>query len=365
MKKVLVIGGYGNFGSYISEKLSEDPNIDLVIGGRSLEKASALSKKLLRAEAVQIDIEKDLDSAFLNIKPDIVIHTSGPFQLRDYDVAEVCIKHGAHYIDLADGREFVASISRLDARAKEKDVSVISGASSVPGLTSAIIDKYIGEFTHLRSLDYGITTAQRTNRGLATTAAILSYTGKGFPTLVKGKKKIIFGWQNLHRRNYPGVGPRFLGNCDIPDLEIFPGRYPDLQDVRFYAGLEIPFLHVMLWALSWLVRWKIISNLERWAGWMLKASYLFDVFGSDVSAFHMLMVGDYEGKQKIIRFELKAASGDGPYIPCMPAILLVKKIASGNNIRAGAFPCVGFITLQEYLDALSSLDIKWRVFHET
>ena len=64
-------------------------------------------------------------------------------------------------------------------------------------------------------------------------------------------------------------------------------------------------------------------------------------------------------KDKTITFELTARSGDGPYIPCMPAILLAKKLAAGELERAGAYPCIGFITKDEYLSALSDLDISW------
>ena len=59
-----------------------------------------------------------------------------------YDVAKACIAWGCHYIDLADGREFVDGISALDALARENNVLVVSGASSVPCLTSALVDHW-------------------------------------------------------------------------------------------------------------------------------------------------------------------------------------------------------------------------------
>jgi saccharopine dehydrogenase-like NADP-dependent oxidoreductase len=39
--------------------------------------------------------------------PALVIHCAGPFQNQDYRVALAALSCGAHYIDLADGREFV------------------------------------------------------------------------------------------------------------------------------------------------------------------------------------------------------------------------------------------------------------------
>lgn len=358
-KRILIIGGYGNFGSFITKRLSQYNNIQVIVAGRSLEKAQALANDV-GAEAVRIDINHNFSDALTKIQPDIVIHTSGPFQAQGYDVAKACINQGCHYIDLADGREFVENITTLDKEAKKKGVLVISGASSVPCLTSALVDHYKPQFDTLESLDYGITTAQKTARGLATTAAILSYTGKSFPTLIDGTLTDIYGWQSLHIRKYPKLGRRLLGNCDVPDLALFPKRYPELKTVRFYAGLEIQFIHITLWAMSWLVRIGFIKHMEKLAPLMLKTSYMFDWLGSANSAFHMELSGtDKNGTDKTITFDLTARSGDGPYIPCMPAILMAKKLISGDVKETGAYPCMGFITKDEYLNALSNMDIRW------
>ncbi|MEJ2682461.1 MAG: saccharopine dehydrogenase NADP-binding domain-containing protein [Gammaproteobacteria bacterium] len=359
MKRVLIIGGYGNFGSFICRSLAKQENINLVIAGRSLSIAQSLAEEI-GAEAVALDIHNDLEARLRNIKPDIVIHTSGPFQSQGYEVAQACIRCGAHYIDLADGREFVSGIHSLDQKAKQAGVLVVSGASSVPCLTSALIEHYKGKFKELESLNYGITTAQKTTRGLATTAAILSDTGKPFKTLIDGKKQHVFGWQDLHARKYASLGWRLLGNCNVPDLELFPQMYPELKTIRFYAGLELPVIHVTLWVLSWLVRIGLVRSLESSAPLLLRLSFLFDWFGSANSGFHMDLTGkDEDGENKTVRFELTARSGDGPFIPCMPAILLTKKLTNGEIEDKGATPCIGIITQQEYLNALRELDISW------
>ena len=363
MKKVLVIGGYGNFGRFIAKRLATDTSLQLIIAGRSLEKAQALIADMEAAnqpQAIALDIHQSLEQSLQTIKPDIVIHTSGPFQGQGYDVAEACIQCGAHYIDLADGREFVAGIDTLDAQAKAARVTVISGASSVPCLTSALVDHYQHQFSEMETLDYGITTAQKTTRGLATTAAILSYTGKPFTTRIEGKERSVYGWQGLKRKRFKQLGWRLLGNCNVPDLALFPTRYPSLKTIRFYAGLELPFIHITLWALSFLVRIGLIRNLEKSAGLLLKTSFLFDRLGSANSGFYMQLSGKgKDGKSKTVEFELTAKSGDGPYIPCMPAILLCSKLARRELNQVGAYPCVGFISKEEYLGALQELNIAW------
>lgn len=357
--RVLIIGGYGNFGAYIAARLCKDEKIELIIAGRSPDKAKKLADKI-GATSVFLDIHKNLDQVLQSEKPDAVIHTSGPFQGQGYNVAEACIRYKCHYIDLADGREFVAQISNFDQSAKEAGVLIVSGASSVPCLTSAIIDHYTQSFKTLQSVDYGIATAQRTNPGLATTTAILDYAGKKFTTLKQGVMQNIYGWQNLTLRKYPELGYRLLSNCDIPDLSLFPERYKNLKDIRFRAGLEVPLLHLGLWALSWFVRMGLIKSLKPYARPFYKAGPFFNVLGTDRSAFHMEMKGRGESGSEITKtFYIITGSGDGPNIPCIPSILLVQMLARNQIPDTGAKPCVGLITLEQYKQGLSGLDIKF------
>lgn len=289
----------------------------------------------------------------------MVIHTVGPFQGQTYEVAEACIRNGCHYVDLADGRAFVAGIEALDGSAREADVLVVSGASSVPCLTAAIVDEAVPRFSSIERIDYGITAAQQTNRGLATASSVLSYVGEPFTTLRDGAPKTVYGWQGLHAERYPELGLRLFGNCDIPDLELFPIRYPSLRTIRFSAGHEIKLLHLGMWLLSWGVRIGLLPPLERYSGRLLKWSFLFDPLGSSRSGFHLFLHGiGRDERERIERFYIIARQGHGPYIPCMPAILLAKRLARDELPQRGARPCLDLISLGEFLTALESPDIS-------
>lgn len=364
-KRILIIGGYGNFGGFIARRLARETDITVIVTGRSANKARALAE-ILETEWAAIDIPGAIESTLASVKPDIVIHTSGPFQDQSYEVAEACIRHRTHYIDIADGREFVSSITRLNEEAKEAGILVVSGASSVPALTSAIIDRYLGEFQTMEEIEYGIATAQKTNRGLATTKGVLSYAGKPFETLIDGTMQKIYGWQGLRWRKFQGLGWRTLGNCDVPDLALFPHLYSQLKTIRFRAGLELPFIHLSLWTLTWLMRICAISNLRKIAPFLLSLSRLFDFVGSDVSGFFMEMKGrDRAGRDHRIMFDLTAGSGDGPMIPCVPAIVTALGLARGTISQRGAMPCIGIVALDALLEELKPLDIEWQVSHSS
>ena len=355
--KILILGGYGNFGKRIAQALT-GKGMSVIIAGRSAEKAKAFASQLPAelADITVFDAKQALPSQLDILQPAVVINTCGPFQASNYDIARACIAHGVHYIDLADGRDFVTGITILDAFAKQRGVTVISGASTVPGLSSAVLEHYRHEFSIIDSLTYGISPGQKAERGLATTQGILTYVGKPLKPFA-GSKKPVYGWQDIYRQDYPELGKRWMANCDIPDLDLLPARY-GIGSIRFSAGLELGFMHIGVWMLSWLVRLGIPLHLPNHAGTLLNISNWFNGFGTADGGMHMIIRGrDKEGKLYERRWFIIAGNGDGPQIPCVPAIVLAQKLVSGVSFPAGAYSCVGLISLKDYIDELKLFNI--------
>jgi hypothetical protein len=183
--------------------------------------------------------------------------------------------------------------------------------------------------------------------------------GKPFTILAAGRRKRVFGWQGIHAVRYPELGFRLFGYCDIPDLEIFAPRYPELRNLNFVAGHEVKLLHVGTWLLSWVARLGFVGSLSTHSEALLKLSFLFDPLGSDKSGFHMFLRGiGHDGEPAEIRIFLVARQGHGPNIPCFPAILLTRRVAAGEQLDAGARPCLDLIGLEELLGAMAHLDIS-------
>ncbi|HCS23453.1 MAG TPA: saccharopine dehydrogenase NADP-binding domain-containing protein [Alphaproteobacteria bacterium] len=363
-KRILILGGYGNFGTYITRELAQDAGFEILVAGRDVAKAATLADSLKHAPATVkpclLDIHHDFPAALAALAPDIVIHTCGPFQGQGYDIARACIALGCDYIDLADGREYVANIGTLDAQAKAQGCRIISGASSVPAMTAAVIDHYLPAFASFTALDYGISTAQRTTPGVGTAASLLSYAGKPFETLQNGAPHTVYGWQCLQRRTFPQLGTRLMARCDIPDLALFPKRYPALRDITFLAGVEVWTQQALLWLLSGLVRLGLMRSLSVMAGALVKLNPLFNIFGSDRSGFYLRMQGTgHDGAACEKSFYLIARQGHGPHLPTLPALIMARKLlASRADLPAGAMPCVGLMTLDEYIAAIGDLDIE-------
>lgn len=364
---VLILGGYGTFGTRIAKTLAKDPYLQVIVAGRSLEKAQALVLEIKKANpksnvhALAMNWQDfDFAQKLKLSQADIVIHSAGPFQGQNYKVAQTCISLKIHYLDLSDGREFVTHIKELDELAKENGVVVVSGASTVPGLSSVIVDTYAQRFAILREIELGIASANKIDRGDATITSILGYTGKPFQRLEKGKWKTVYGWQNLHRHYYgDNIGLRWHGNCDIPDLVLFPERYPRVNTVTFHAGLEVSFLHHVLWLMSWLSRYKLIKNWAAFHKIITRISGWFSRYGTDIGGMYIRMYGsNYRYQPLEINWQLVAERGDGPYIPIVPSLIIVRKILQGL-IPAGAMPCLGMFSMEEFEQTISS----WHIYY--
>ena len=66
--RVLIIGGYGNFGSYIARRLAADEAICLLIGGRSAAKAKAFATSLDASAAFCIAALKTIGGRTGNVQ---------------------------------------------------------------------------------------------------------------------------------------------------------------------------------------------------------------------------------------------------------------------------------------------------------
>ncbi len=361
--RVVVLGGNGAFGARVCERLARESGLELIVAGRSAERAGQLAhglaaKARAKVAAASMDAGSIMAAELRGQGLTLLINASGPFQAQDYRVARACIDAGVHYVDLGDARGFVTGIGALDADARRAGVLVASGASTVPALSAAVLDELTSQFATLTAVRIAISPGNRFDPGLATTQSILGSLGRPFPAGPAREAGVVYGWQQLRRRRLPGLGMRWLGACDTPDRELFPERYQGLGRVDVFAALEVGPMHLGLWGLSWLVRAGLVRNPAGLAAPLLAAKRALKFLGSDVGGMAVALEGgDRQGRPKRVEWSLVARSGHGPYIPAMPAVILARRLVAGTLSARGAMPCVGLFTLADFMAEIADLDI--------
>lgn len=360
---ILIVGSTGAFGKRIAELLRRDGDVDLVIAGRTRTTLDAQASELsntsgrqVRVAVLDANTARDSDLSELGVR--LVINASGPYQDGHYGLARAAIGAGCHYIDLADARAFVTGFGQLDDAARAAGVLAVSGASSVPGLSSAVVAHYRDDFERLDALDIAISPGNAFYPGVATVASVLGGVGRPMRMLLDGEWRTVHGWRGLRRQSFGEIGSRWLGYVDVPDLDLFPAREPGLKTARFQAGLEVPAFHLGLWAASWLVRGGLGRSLAPMASPMLSIQRSLRGLGSDRGGMIVEMRGvGKNGESKVLHWQLTAKSGDGPYVPTLASVALARRLASGAEAQRGATPCYGVVSLSDIIEVANGLDI--------
>lgn len=362
-ERILVIGGYGVFGGRLSLALSQNENFDVIVAGRSEKKAMAFCEGTKCTPATIDTTSADIVAFFSQQRTDIVIDAAGPFQSYPtdrYAIAEAAITCGVHYLDLSDDAEFTRGITVLNEAARRANVTVLSGVSSVPALSSAIVGSLSAGMQDIHLIESAILPGNRAPRGQSVIKAIVGQVGQKMKIWRGGSYETIRAWGetiaiSLKDATGKNVARRWASIIGAPDLSLFPDHFK-ARSVVFKAGLDLKLMHGGLWSLAWLVRLGILKTILPLAGILKNGADVLQPFGSDIGGMIVSVKGMSKSRQLEHRsWILIVRDGDGPSIPTIPAQIICKNLLA-EAIETGARPCLEAFTADEAEAALSRLN---------
>ncbi len=358
--RVLLVGATGVFGSRLAEGLVREPGVALILAGRTLASLAKLGSDLGGVpETFVFDRDRATPGPLRRLRAELVIDAAGPFQSGRTRLIEAAIEAGCHYVDLADGRAFVANIRRFDEAARHRDIVVLTGASTTPALSHAAIDRMTEGWRGIDAIRVAIAPGNRAPRGLAVVRAILSYAGRPVRLFRDGGWTTAPGWGLTRKIAYPGLGRRAASLCETPDLDLLVERFRPRVSAEFFAGLELPVLHYGLVLASLPVRARLIGSLEPFARPLRFLAALFEPFGSDLGGMVVEVRGTNDDREPVAAtWSLVARAGKGPYVPTLAALALVRRLRDRALGFRGAGPCVGHLTLDDFETDFERLGIE-------
>ncbi|KQZ02857.1 saccharopine dehydrogenase [Caulobacter sp. Root1455] len=366
-KRIVLVGASGVFGQRLAAMIARWPDVVLVLAARSLPPLEALAADLARTRpAARIEVARldRLDPKGLAaLGAWAVVDAAGPFQGQDHAFPRAVLAARAHYVDLADARDFVAGFeAALDDAARAAGRWAITGASSTPALSHAALDVLTAGWTRIDRVEAAISPGARAPRGLSVIRAILGWAGAPVRVFARGRWNTRPGWGDPRRTPFPGLGRRWTSLAETPDLDLLPARFHPRRDAVFRAGLELPILHLGLWALSLLRRARLLSTLEPLAVLLGEAAGLVAPLGSDRGGMVVSAEGlDADGVRRLARWSLCAEAGAGPHTPAAPAAAALRALLDGKPGEPRATPCVGLVDLDAILRELRDLPIRTRL----
>jgi Domain of unknown function (DUF4166)/Saccharopine dehydrogenase NADP binding domain len=354
--RVLIVGGYGVFGGRIVDLLKDEARLTLIVAGRSRGKARAFCAARLAAadlQAVQFDRDGDVRAQIAALAPTLLIDASGPFQAYGagcYRIVEACVARRVNYLDLADGADFVAGIGGFDDAARAAGIHILSGVSSFPVLTAAVVRRLARDLARVDAITGGIAPSPYAGVGENVIRAIASYAGRKV-ALHNG----AVGHPFTERRRFtiapPGRLPlknTLFSLVDVPDLRVLPALWPEAKCVWMGAGPAPEILHRTLIACAWLVRLGVVRSLSPLAPLMHWVTNRVR-WGEHRGGMFVEVTGARGDGAAVKRsWHMLAEGDDGPFIPSMAVEALVRRQLDGHLPAPGARACVAELELEDY-----------------
>lgn len=364
--KILIIGGYGAFGGRLARLLADNPMLQIYIGGRTLLKAESLCAELNGNGAVFTPVKVDkfnLAPTLARYTPDIVVDASGPFNLKSdkpYAAVEACLAVGCHYLDLADGADFVMNISQFDQVAREKDLTIVSGLSTCPALTGAVLKDAQKDMT-VKSFEIGVAPSPFAKMGLSVVKGIFDYAGSKITTRENGQNVSRLALGNARRKTIcpPGAMPlrnRLFSFVDCPDLQVFPLHNSGMQNGWVGAGTKPGWL---LRILMLLAKIRAAFGLPAFSFLAKPGHWFLNSFarGEHRGGLYMNLKNDDETRE----WHVLAEGDDGPFIPSMACAALIHKWCE-HPPEIGARDASQELSLEDFDPFFEARDIRfgWR-----
>jgi len=366
--KVLIIGGYGTFGSRIARLLAGDPRLALLIAGRTLHKAeSFIARHSNRAEMVPVAFDRDADvgQQISGLAPAFVVDASGPFQAYGddpYRVFMASISCGAHYLDLADNAEFVCGIEAFDQRAKEANVFALSGASTCIALSSAVFRQLALDLERVEFMHGGIAPSPHAGVGYSVMQAVAHSAGQAVDALQQGSFRNAYPFTDSRHfviapPGYVPLGQRSYSLADVPDLRLARSIEPKAENLWFGAAPVPGVYHALLRVLARAVKRGWLRSLNRLAPLMYSVMSNL-AWGEHRGGMFVEVRGVTNSGRGVSRsWHLIAEGDDGPSIPSLAAAAIIRNCLAGRVPVAGARPAVGELEPGDFKFFFDQMDI--------
>jgi len=354
--RILILGGYGVFGGRLAVLLADLPEVTLLVAGRDLVRAQdfcARFKGQAQVEPLKLD-RRDIARSLATIAPDLVVNASGPFQAygaNPYAVIEACIAARVDYLDFADAADFASGVARFDQAARDAGVFVMSGVSSFPVLTAAVLRK-MAEKMEIVSVEGGIAPSPYAGIGLNVMRAVVGYAGAPVKLLRGGVQTSGTGLAESRRFTIAPPGRLPLRNIrfslvDVPDLQVIPPDHPAMRDIWMGAGPVPEILHRLLNLLAHARARLGLPSLAPFSR-LFYAVLNRMKFGEHRGGMFVKARGRRNGEDVELSWHLLAEGDDGPFIPSMAIEGIIRKLLEGVRPTAGARPATAALELGEY-----------------
>lgn len=233
---VVVIGGYGNAGRRIVELMLDHTDREVVVAGRSAQRARAFIQRLgsSRLGAAEVDAtdSSSLSSALRGASMLIVAAgTSADWQTT----ANASLNAGCHQFDIQIGSAKNTGLRTLDGLAKERDICIVTDCGFHPGVPAAMIRAHPELTSAVVSSWIGVDWAGLGQFSQSTVDEMLQeFSDYRYEAYVEGHWAPAKG---MRTAQFPApIGAKKVAAMGLDELHELTDSRQDLRETGFYVG---------------------------------------------------------------------------------------------------------------------------------
>jgi len=241
MTTILILGGYGYTGKFISRYLLRESKANIILAGRNLDRGKEFAKELdeygdrVRVAFVDAAQIETLRTALTGV--DLLLVAAPTTQYTE-DVARAALSAGIDYLDIQYSSHKLEILHTLEEEIQEAGLCFITEAGYHPGLPSAMV-RYAA--SQLGTLERAY-TAGYLNMGNSLPyseavdelmEAFKNYQAQTF----KDSKWTKPSKYDIRKFDFGGdIGCRTCYSMYFEELHGLPEMYPSLMDTGFYIS---------------------------------------------------------------------------------------------------------------------------------
>ncbi len=354
--KIVVVGGYGDIGSCVVEKLVEFSSHQVAIAGRDLNKARSVCRTFKGyVGALQADAHNraTLTAAFENF--DLVINCAGPFYKYGANVATAAIETRTHYIDICDDPEPLSKLFALNEAARRNGVTVITGMGWNPGMSNVAARLGADLLDEIDDIKIAWVVGSGDAKGLAALKHTLHGITGQKPMFRNGERIMLPAWSEMEMVEFPaplGEMPAFLFGHPEP---ITLPKTIEANNITVRGGISPPWNNKSLRLIRSLGLTSSRKRIDSVAAIIHKIQGLFSVGGVEHSGLRLDILGKKDGQERHLVFNMIDRIRTLTATPCAVGALM---LLDGTITRRGVMAPEMCIEPVQFFDRLSDKGVK-------
>ena len=326
MTRVAVLGATGGMGSRVVRLIQRwIPSAQVIGANRSGRGHPDFAVRV-------VDVADEDGLAELARGADLLVNCVGPYDHDPVPIVKACVRGGCHYADLAEVPGYVAR-ARKAARAfeaRKHGVTVVSGCSTVPGLTQLMATTWRDRHDVV-SVDAFLAMTSRSPATRSLLTGLMAPLGRAGPDgrwYVKMSRIETSAGQRIWGGRYPAAYPN-------GGIRIGRRRVP----FRFHMGFDRSWIGQLLSFVAPVIGRVPRSWIPGLAASMVPVARMVSWLGG-ARAVLVQIARDVQGDE-LARIEITALAR-GLDVSAAPALWLAQRLA-----RTGSLPAPGAVELDQ------------------